>query len=120
MLEEKLKSSQTAGREIFKSVMLAPNWEDLHAEKCRLINYVAGRQHTEIILRKIEEKIVQSCFYCINCENCIKLSDYKNVFQQQGFWIFNKYIKYWDVYDPNWSIRNRIFKLLAVRNPVDT
>ena len=100
--------------------MLAPNWENHDVEKCRIINYVADRQHTEIILRKIEEKIVQSCFYCINCENCIKLSDYKNVFQQQGFWIFNKYIKYWDVYDPNWSIRNRIFKLLPVRNPVDT
>ena len=97
MLEEKLKSSQTAGRKVFKSVMLAPNWEDLDAEKCRLINYVAGRQHTEIILRKIEEKIVQSCFYCINCEKCIKLSDYKNVFKQQGFWIFNKHIKYGDV-----------------------
>ena len=100
--------------------MLAPNWENHDAEKCRIINYVADRQHTEIILRKIEEKIVQSYFYWINCENCIKLSVYKNVFKQQGFWTFNKHVKYWDVYDPEWSTRNRIFKLLAVRKPVNS
>ena len=95
--------------------MLARNWEDHDAEKNTIINYFADRQHTEKILKKIESKVVRSCFYCKVCQNCRKLNTYKDVFKQQGFWTFNKKIKYWNVYDPNWSMRNEIFKLLPIR-----
>ena len=42
------------GKNIFKMVGLAPNWEDLDAATCIIINYFADRQNTEIILRKQE------------------------------------------------------------------
>ena len=48
--------------------MLAPNWgKDHNAETNPIINYFADRQHTELILRKIEEKIKACCFYCNEC-----------------------------------------------------
>ena len=31
--------------------------------------------------------------------------------------MFNKKIKYWDVYDPDWSYRNTVFKLQPIRDP---
>ena len=37
--------------------MLAPNWEDLDLETNPIINYLADRQHTELILKKVENKI---------------------------------------------------------------
>ena len=77
--------------------------------------YFADRQHTEIILRKKENKIAKSCFYCKVCQNCRNLNNYKDVFKQQEFWSFNKEIKYWNVYDRNWCARNEIFKLLPIR-----
>ena len=95
--------------------MLAPNWEDHDAEKNPIMNYFVDRQHTEIILRKIENKINKRCFYCQVCENCQKLKNYKDAFKQQGFWTFNKEIKYWNVYDPDWCTKNKIFKLLPIR-----
>ena len=52
--------------------MIAPNWEDHDIESNPIINYFAGRQHTELILRKIEQKIKTCCFYSHECENCKK------------------------------------------------
>ena len=71
--------------------MLAPNWEDHDAEKNPIINY------------------------CRNCENCTKLFEYNEVFKQQGFWSFNRHITCWNLFDPDWSSKSRIFKLLSVR-----
>ena len=95
--------------------MFAPNWEDHDAGKNSIVNYFADRQHTEIILRKIEKTIELHCFYCKNCEDCKKLFTYKEVFKQQGFWSFNKDIKYWNVYDPDWCSVSKIFKLSQIR-----
>ena len=44
--------------------MLVPNWEDHDAEKNPIVNYFADRQHTGLLLKKIEKKIIKSCFYC--------------------------------------------------------
>ena len=66
--------------------MLAPNWKDHDIETNRIVNYFADRQHTELILKKIEKKIETWCFYCKECENCNKLFQYREVFKQQGFW----------------------------------
>ena len=73
--------------------MLAPNWGDHDAEKNPIVNYFADRQHTELSLKKIEKKIIESCFYCRNCENCTKLFPYNKVFKQQGFGSFSRYLK---------------------------
>ena len=32
-----------------------------------------------------------------------------------GFWSFNKDIKHWNVFDPDWCIKNRVFNLEAVK-----
>ena len=32
-----------------------------------------------------------------------------------GFWTFNKDVKYWDVYDQDWSYRSEVFKLEPLR-----
>ena len=113
LLEEKLRSLQTVGRELFK--MLAPNWEDHDAETCQIINYFADRQHTELILKKIESKIKINCFYCKICYDCNKLEEHRKVFTQQGFWIFNKEIKCWNVFDPDWCEKNRVLKLIPCK-----
>ena len=73
--------------------MLALNWEDHDAEKNLIVNYFADRQHTKLLLEKIEKKIIDSCFYCRNCENCTKLFAYNKVFKQQEFWLFNRHLK---------------------------
>ena len=96
--------------------MLAPNWEDHDIEKNFIVNYFADRQHTELILRKMETKIETFSFYCHECENCKKLFRYKDVFKEHGFWTFNKDIKYWNVFDPDWCKGNKFFRLLPIRN----
>ena len=45
-------------------VGLAPNWEDHDAATCIIVNYFADRQDTEIILRKQENLIADTCCYC--------------------------------------------------------
>ena len=72
--------------------MLAPNLEDHNAETNPIINYFADRRHTEIILKKFEMTVIKTCFYCRDCENCTKLSNYRKVFNAQGFWTFNKHM----------------------------
>ena len=64
MLEEKLRSLQTVEQELFK--MLAPNWEDHDLESKPIINYFVDRQHTELILKKIESKIKKKMFLLQN------------------------------------------------------
>ena len=96
--------------------MLALNWEDHDAKTNPIINYFADRQHTELTLKKIEMKIIKTCFYCKNCKNCTKLSNYKKVFKEQDFWTFNKHIRCWNVFDPEWSHKNRIFELIPIRD----
>ena len=95
--------------------MLAPNWEDHNTETNPIINYFADRQHTEIILKKFEMTIIKTCFYCRDCENCTKLSNYRKVFNAQGFWTFNKHIRCWNVFNPEWSYKNRIFELYPIK-----
>ena len=116
MLEEKLKNLQISGPETFK--MLAPNWQDHDLETNPIINYFADRNHTELILKKIENKIKKQCFYCRECKNCKKFNEYLKVFKQNGLWTFNKNIKVWNVYDPLWCKKNLYLKLEAPKQYV--
>ena len=91
MLEEKLKNLQIDGQKTFK--MLMPNWKGHDLETCPIINYFADRNHTEQVLKKIENKIKKKCFYCQECKDCKIFSEYLKVFKQNGFWTFNKHVK---------------------------
>ena len=95
--------------------MLAPNWEDHDAETCEIINYFADRPHAEKIVKDQEYFVAKSCNYGKICQKCRKLNEYRQVFKKKGFWTFNKDVKYWDVYDPDWSYRNRTFSLEPLR-----
>ena len=78
--------------------MLAPNWEDHNLETNPIIN----SNHTEMVLKKVENKVKKQCFYCQKCKNCKTFQEYLKVFKQNGFWTFNKNAKNWNVYDPMW------------------
>ena len=94
---------------------MAAKWVD-EAAISLIMNYFADRQHTEKVLRDIESIVIKSkCFYCKRCKNCQKFETYRSEFAKKGFWLFNKEIKYWDIYDPDWSFRKRVFKLRPIR-----
>ena len=95
--------------------MLVPYWEDHDAKKNPIVSYFADRQHTELAIKKTEMKIIKTCFYCRTCENCTKFSNYKIFFNGQGFWTFNKHIRCWNVFDPEWSYKNKKFELFPIR-----
>ena len=80
-----------------------------------IINYIASRQMAEDLLDKIEKKVIK-CYYCQPCENCTKFKTYKSEFEKKGFWTFIKHIRWWYVYDPDFSKRNIVFKLQPIRD----
>ena len=116
MLEEKLKNLQIGGRETFE--MFAPNWEDHDLETNPIIKYFADRNHTELILKKIEDNIKKWCFYCHECKNCKTFKENLKVFKQNGFCTFNKNVKVCNVYDPLWCKKNLYLKLEALKQYV--
>ena len=95
--------------------MLAPNWKDHDLGTCPTINYFADINHTELVLKKAEEKILKGCFYCQEYKNCKTFKEYLKVFKQNGFWTFNKNIKVWNVYDPQWCKKYLHLKLEGVK-----
>ena len=44
-------------------------------------------------------------------KNAKKLKDYLAEFKKMEFWTFNKHVKAWNVFDPDWSIKNRFFSM---------
>ena len=84
-------------------------------EENMIVNYFAGRQHTEQLLKNIEKMIKKRCFYCTVCDLCKKFTTYRLEFKQKGFWTFQKDVKYWDVYDPDWSTKNTFFRLKPIK-----
>ena len=80
------------------------------------INYTASRQMAKDLLDKIEKKVIKKCYYCQRCENCTKFKTYKLEFEIKGFWTFNKHIRWWYVYDPDFSKRNIVFELQPIRD----
>ena len=104
------------GENLLKKMTLAPNWEDHDAATCIIINYFADGHHTEIILKKQKYLIAETCSYCKECKNCTKLKFYREELKKKkGFWTFNKNVKYWNIYDPDWSYRNELFSLKPLR-----
>ena len=73
-----------------------------------IINYFADRHHTEIVLKKQEYLIAETCSDCKECKNCTKLKTYIEQLKKK-VQTFNKNIKYWNVYDPDRSYRNDFF-----------
>ena len=92
-LKQKLSKKRTG---------LRPNWDEHIAETCSVINYFSDTENTELILLRQEIEIESDCFDCNNCEKCKTFKEYKNEFKKMGFWTFNKHVREWDVFDPDW------------------
>ena len=102
------KVHRSLGKNILKKMKgLRPNWSDHDAATCPIINYFADRQNKEITLTKQENLITETCSYCKERKNCFKLKAYRGKFKKKGFWTFNKNVRIWNVFDPDWSIKNR-------------
>ena len=90
---------------------LRPNWDDHDKTTCPAINYFSDRENTELILLRQEIEIESGCCYCHKCEKFKKLNEYLAEFKNKGFWTFNKHVKAWNVFDPDWSIQNKFFSM---------
>ena len=76
---------------------MAANNDKFHYIK----NYIATRQLAKDLLDKIEKKVIKKCSYCQRFENCTKFKIYKLKFEKKGFWMFDKHIRWWYNYDPD-------------------
>ena len=101
-MEEKLSKKRT---------VLRTNWVDHDKNTCLVMNYFADREHTTLILLRQEIKIDSGCYYCHKCEKCKKLKEYLTESKKKGFWTFNKHVKAWNIFDPDWSIENKFFSM---------
>ena len=97
------------GENILKGKGLRPNWDEHNAAKCPKINYFADRNNTALILTKQENEIGNTCYFCNTCKKCSRLKECRAKFKRLGFWTFNKHVKLWNVFDPEWSNKSRIF-----------
>ena len=48
--------------------MLAPNWEDHNLETNPIINYSADRNHTEMVFKKVENRVKNGVFTVKNAK----------------------------------------------------
>ena len=79
-------------------------------------NYIATRRMAKDLLDKIEKKVIKKCYYYQRFENCTKFKTYKLDFEKKGFWTFNKHIRWWYNYDPDFSKRNIVSELQPIRD----
>ena len=84
-------------------------------EENMIVNYFADTQRTEQLLKNMEKMIKKRCFYCTVCHLCKIFTTHRLEFKQRGFWTFQKDVKYWDVYDPDWSTKNTFFRLKPIK-----
>ena len=45
------------------------------------------------------------------CKDCNRLKECRAEFKKMGFWTFNKGVKIWSVFGPEWSNKNRVFSM---------
>ena len=84
-------------------------------EEHQPVNYLERRRNTELIIHKVERLLKLKCFYCYNCENFTKFQIYQKEFKRNGFWTFNKYIEFWDIFDPYYNSKNANFEIRPIR-----
>ena len=90
-------------------------YKDHDKDKNPIANYFADKQQAEFLIKRIKMKIIKKCYYCKKCKDCEQLSNLKKIFNKQGFWTFNKYVRTWNIFDPEWSYKNTEFELYPLR-----
>ena len=91
--------------------VVRPNWDNQNKDVCGIMNYYVDREHVELLLLRQEIQIENTCNYCIVCEKCKKFLTYSKEYKKMGFWTFNKDVRIWEIYDPDWSYKNNIFEI---------
>ena len=102
------------GENLLKRTGLTPNWDEHDVATYPIINYFADRNNTALILVKQENEIGKNCYFCNLCKNCKRLKECRAEFTRVGFWTFNKHVRVWNVFDPEWSNKNRVFSMKVV------
>ena len=85
--------------------VVRPNWDNQNKDVCGIMNYYVDREHVELLLLRQEIQIENTCNYCIVCEKCKKFLTYSKEYKKMGFWTFNKDVRIWKIYDPDWSYK---------------
>ena len=83
-----------------RGIGLRLNWDEHDAATYPIINYLADRYNTALIITKQEKKIYKTCYFCNMCKNCNRLKECRAELKKMGFWTFNKSVKIWNVFDP--------------------
>ena len=111
ILEEYNRYFQNLLKKMDQRKVVRPNWDNHNKDICEIKNYYADREHAELILLRQEIQIQNTCNYCIVCEKCKKFLTYSKEYKKMGFWTFNKDVRIWEIYDPDWSYKNNIFEI---------
>ena len=87
---------------------ILPNW---NKNTCEITNYYLTKERAEELLSKQETQIEDTCEYSLTCRKCKNYLTYSKEYEKVGFWTFNKNIKVWEIFDPDWSYKNTIFEI---------
>ena len=88
-----------------------PNWDNHDKNSCSIKNYYIDRECAEELLLRQGIQIENTCEYCLVCKKCKKCFTYLKEYKKTGFWTFNKNVRNWEVFDPDWSYKNTIFEI---------
>ena len=88
-----------------------PNWDNHDKNICSIKNYYIDRERAEEVLLRQEIQIENTCEYCLVCEKCKRYLTYSKEYKKTGFWTFNKNVRIWEVFNPDWSYKNTVFEI---------
>ena len=88
-----------------------PNWDNHDKNICSIKNYYIDRERAEEVLLRQEIQIENTCEYCLVCEKCKRYLIYSKEYKKTGFWTFNKNVRIWEVFNPDWSYKNTVFEI---------
>ena len=69
-----------------------------------LINTFVRRDFLKAIVLKIENDVMNVCYYCNSCQRCEKFHSLRNELKRKGFSSFNKNVSFWNVYKNHFHI----------------
>ena len=87
---------------------ILPNWDK---NTCEITSYYLTKERAEELLSKQETQIEDTCEYSLTCRKCKNYLTYSKEYKKVGFWTFNKNIKVWEIFDPDWPYKNTIFEI---------
>ena len=72
-------------------------------------NMFLARDTLKKLVEKLDVHVSKNCFYCINCQFCKEMNIRRDELKRMGFWSYNRHVKYWNVYDPQYNKENEKF-----------